>query len=75
MDFRIVLPESRPEDDNEALVKLQQDLLNWAEEIFGDRDTGLILPPMFDFVMKPHIFYPNRGSLKRCNDKTGRWRA
>lgn len=64
MTRRIVLPDSRPVDDKEALLELQQDLLIWAEDLLGERDkTWRILPPMFDRGT-PHIFYPDPESLK-----------
>ena len=64
MNCRVVLPDTRPVDDSEGLLKLQQDLLLWAEDLFGERDkTWRILPPMFDHGT-PNIFYLNPESLK-----------
>ncbi len=60
MDCRIELPNSRPEDDCVALLKLQQDLLGWAEELFGERDTSwtLLAPDFDECECTPHIYYP-----------------
>lgn len=60
MPYRIELPDTRPADDCEGLKKLQKDLLDWAEELFGQRDGGwMICPPDFDLDDdQPHIYYP-----------------
>ncbi len=73
MGCRIVLPETRPEDDSQNLPKLQHDLLIWAEELFGERDTSwnLVPQPMFG-NRNPHIFYPDPASLKLVMIKLGR---
>ncbi len=72
MRYRIVLPDTRPEEDPEALLKLQQDLLAWAEELFGERDmTWNLLPPMFG-DRNPHVFYPDPESLNLVMVKLGR---
>lgn len=65
MDYRIDVPTTgRPDDrDNNNLQKLQCDLLEWAEEQFGERDgCWTILRPDFDECTPydertPHIFY------------------
>ena len=54
------------------MLKLQQELLAWAEELFGERDmTWNLLPPMFG-DRNPHIFYPDPESLKLVMVKLGR---
>lgn len=72
MAYRIEFPNTRPEDDCEALEKLQNDLLDWAAELFGIRDTTWTpLPPMFG-NRNPHIHYPCPASLKLVMIKLGR---
>lgn len=72
MSYRLTLPHTRPEDDPAALEKLQSDLLNRAEELFGERDTSWNLcPPMFG-TRNPHIFFPDSEDLKLVQIKLGR---
>ena len=71
MNCRIVLPNTRPEDDNEALLKLQEDLLLWAEDLFGERDKNWhILPPMFESG-HPHTFYVDHDTINLIKVKIG----
>ena len=73
MGCRIVLPATRPEDDSQNLQKLQHDLLIWAEELFGERDTSWNLLPQPTFGNRyPHIFYPDPASLRLVMIKLGR---
>ena len=72
MNPRIALPKTRPEDDHEGLYKMQQDLLHWAEEQFGERDLSWsLIPPVFG-CENPRIFYPDHVSLKLVMIKLGR---
>lgn len=71
MAYRIELPETRPEDDYQALVKLQSDLLDWAEELFGERDKRwTILPPKFENG-HPHTFYVDHDTFDLILVKLG----
>ncbi|MYE26158.1 MAG: hypothetical protein F4X87_02860 [Chloroflexi bacterium] len=66
MACRIDVPKTgRPDKDHENLQKLQCDLLEWAEDLFGERDTSwdLIPQPVFGRT-NPKIFFPGDRSLR-----------
>jgi len=72
MKPRIILPKTRPEDDHDGLIRMQKDLLYWAEELYGGRDTSWNLAPQPMFGNRnPHIFYPDPASLKLVMIKLG----
>ncbi len=75
MGCRVVLPTSgRPDArDNDNLEKLQYDLLEWAEELFGERDTSwtLLAPDFDECECTPHIFFPDHKESKLVQIKLG----
>ncbi len=72
MNYRIELPDTRPADDHEGLARLQNQLLGWAEELFGKRDTCWTpVPPIFG-NRNPHTYYPDPAALKLVQVKLGR---
>ncbi len=75
MGCRVVLPTSgRPDArDNDNLEKLQYDLLEWAEDLFGVRDKCWNLKPQPIFGNRnPHIFFPDPKESKQVQIKLGR---
>ncbi len=68
MNPRIALPKTKPEDDHESLRKMQEDLLQWAEELFGQRETSwTLLPPIFG-DRNPYIFFPDLQNISSIKE-------
>ncbi len=57
MNCKVILPDTRPGDDDCGMERLQTDLLLWTRELFGERDTSWSICPPEVVGGIPHIFF------------------
>ena len=64
-DFR-ALPSTEPQSDPVRLWVLQQELLSWAEDLYGPRDESWRIDPPQRAKKIPHVdFAAERGAFAR----------